>query len=212
MLEHKFCRYAIESYLCIKKQMTKDFTPAPNAIIVDAAFLNFITSDFKTNFERILNRELSTIDLSSLFTYIALDWGVTPGENQIDVYITYNNGCDNFDVCTPSDIAGLNGMAFNGHLGEFSFYTYSNEGMVDSNDFFLDSLHNLMSEKEIKRVAVIGFDGRCGEEIDKILSESNGKIATRFTMDKSAKGNGYATQIVAFPIMMAQGIKSDELG
>lgn len=66
--------------------MTKDFTPAPNAIIVDAAFLNFITSDFKTNFERILNRELSTIDLSSLFTYIALDWGVTPGENQIDVY------------------------------------------------------------------------------------------------------------------------------
>ncbi len=40
MLEHKFCRYAIESYLCIKKQMTKDFTPAPNAIIVDAAFLN----------------------------------------------------------------------------------------------------------------------------------------------------------------------------
>lgn len=54
MLEHKFCRYAIESYLCIKKQMTKDFTPAPNAIIVDAAFLNFITSDFKTNFERIL--------------------------------------------------------------------------------------------------------------------------------------------------------------
>ena len=79
MLEHKFCRYAIESYLCIKKQMTKDFTPAPNAIIVDAAFLNFITSDFKTNFERILNRELSTIDLSSLFTYIALDWGVTPG-------------------------------------------------------------------------------------------------------------------------------------
>ena len=88
MLEHKFCRYAIESYLCIKKQMTKDFTPAPNAIIVDAAFLNFITSDFKTNFERILNRELSTIDLSSLFTYIALDWGVTPGENQIDVYVT----------------------------------------------------------------------------------------------------------------------------
>lgn len=68
--------------------MTKDFTPAPNAIIVDAAFLNFITSDFKTNFERILNRELSTIDLSSLFTYIALDWGVTPGENQIDVYIS----------------------------------------------------------------------------------------------------------------------------
>lgn len=84
--------------------------------------------------------------------------------------------------------------------------------MVDSNDFFLDSLHNLMSETEIKRVAVIGFDGRCGEEIDKILSESNGKIATRFTMDKSVKGNGYATQIVAFPIMMALGIKSDELG
>ena len=51
-----------------------------------------------------------------------------------------------------------------------------------------------------------------GEEIDKILSESNGKIATRFTMDKSVKGNGYATQIVAFPIMMALGIKSDELG
>lgn len=63
--------------------MTKDFTPAPNAIIVDAAFLNFITSDFKTNFERILNRELSTIDLSSLFTYIALDWGVTPAKTKL---------------------------------------------------------------------------------------------------------------------------------
>lgn len=155
--------------------MTKDFTPAPNAIIVDAAFLNFITSDFKTNFERILNRELSTIDLSSLFTYIALDWGVTPGENQIDVYITYNNGCDNFDVCTPSDIAGLNGMAFNGHLGEFSFYTYSNEGMADSNDFFLDSLHNLMSEKEISEPLSLALMGVAARKSTKFFLRATAK-------------------------------------
>ena len=45
---------------------------AETAILIDACFLEMLTTDFKKNFERIIGRELNTIDLSELLTYICL--------------------------------------------------------------------------------------------------------------------------------------------
>lgn len=191
--------------------MDKNVIPTKNAIIVDADFLNFITTDFKVNFERILGRQLRNIDLSLLFSYIAMDWGIAQGNNEIDIHITYSKGLKALNVCVPSSIADLNGMAFKGNLGEFTFHTYSNEGMVDSGSFFLDSLQSLIEERAIKKLAVIGYNEHYGEDIDKILSGSTGKITTKFAMAMSKDSANFSTQIIAYPIMMALGIKSEEL-
>ena len=45
-------------------------------MLIDAAFLNYVVSDLKSYFEKILNRPLREIDLSLLTTYLALD-GIT---------------------------------------------------------------------------------------------------------------------------------------
>lgn len=190
--------------------METTFKPASNAIIIDASFLNFITSDFKSNFEKMLHRQLPTIDLSALFTYIAIDWGIQPGNNDIDVYLTYENSADSLSVCTPSSLKDLNDLAFRSELGEFLFHTFSTEGLISPDVLFLDSLANIIEEKRINRLAVIGFNEHYGEEIKEILEKSEGKLITNFSMQDS-DNTKFSTQIIAYPIMMALGIKSDEL-
>ncbi len=194
----------------VLKNMESTFNSASNAIIIDASFLNFITSDFKSNFEKMLHRELPAIDLSALFTYIALDWGIQPGDNDIDVYLTYGNSADALLVCAPSSLKELDGLAFKSELGEFRFRAFSTEGLISPDVLFLDSLANIIEEKRINRLAVIGFNEHYGDEIKEILEKSEGKLITNFAMQNSDNAK-FITQIIAYPIMMALGIKSDEL-
>ena len=51
-------------------------------MLIDAAFLNYVVSDLKSYFEKILNRPLREIDLSLLTTYLALDAGIIEGSRQ----------------------------------------------------------------------------------------------------------------------------------
>lgn len=192
------------------KNMESKYNTATNAIIVDGDFLNFITADFKSNFERMLDRQLPTIDLTTLFTYIALDWGIRTGHNEIDVYITYGHDKDLLSVCIPSSLKELDGQAFKGELGEFRFHTFSTEGLISSDMLFLDSLANITEEKRINRLAVIGFNEHYGEDIKEILEKCEGKLITNFSMQNLDNAK-FTTQIIAYPIMMALGIKSDEL-
>ena len=60
-----------------------------NVILIDAAFLNLVITDLKKYFERTLKRELQEIDLSELITYLALDSGITEGENQVQILVLF---------------------------------------------------------------------------------------------------------------------------
>ena len=90
------------------------------------------------------------------------------------------------------------------------FHTFSTEGLISPDVLFLDSLANIIEEKRINRLAVIGFNEHYGEEIKEILEKSEGKLITNFSMQDS-DNTKFSTQIIAYPIMMALGIKSDEL-
>lgn len=193
--------------------MNEPLTTSPNAIIVDAKYLDFITSDFKENFENILGRQLNDICIDELFTYLSMDWGMKPGDdNAIDIYITYDSSQKNLRVCQPNNLESLNNKAFQNKLGEFTFHIYSNEGLIGTSEFFLDSLNTLLNEKQIKKLAIVGFNEEYGSEIDDILKEadSKGKLITRFIMN-TIENSKYATPIIAYPIMAALGIHGDEL-
>lgn len=186
--------------------------PVKQTVIVDASFLNFITSDFKTNFERILNRQLNRVDLSVLFTYLMMDCGIAAGDNEIDVYLVYNKQEQNLSVCTPSNVSELHQKAFKNVFGEFSFYAYSNEGFAGIDEFFLDSLITLLEDNKVQRLAVVGFNERYGEAVDKILDETkNSKVVTKFVMSKEEVHKNFRTEMIAYSIMIALGIKDEEL-
>ncbi len=191
---------------------TKPIFPTDTVLLVDAAFLDFITSDFKKNFERILHRELNIIDLSQLITSIALDGGITAGDNEIAVLLVYDAERPDFKVCTPSSIPEqLNNVAFKNSLGEFSFLSYSTERMASTEEMFLDALYSICESKDVKRLLVVGFNEQYGDKIKDVLKGSKGKLITLFQMDQFSENQGYASAIIAYPIMHALGIKPDEL-
>ena len=70
--------------------MEEEIKMAETVMLIDASFLNFVTEDIKKNFERMLNRELQEMDLSHLFTYLALDAGIVEGQNEIQIFFIYD--------------------------------------------------------------------------------------------------------------------------
>lgn len=186
--------------------------PAETAILIDACFLEMLTTDFKKNFERIIGRELNTIDLSELLTYIALDGGITPGENDIDVLFIYSSEHPSFTNCIPARLdTELNNVAFKNSIGEFTCRTFPNERIVSTDDMFVDSLQIIAEAKEVKRLLVVGYNEEYGDKIEEVLDKTEGKIITQFRMDEPKEKKKYATEIIAYAVMKALGIKGEEL-
>ena len=185
---------------------------AENIILIDAPFLEFITSDFKKNFEHILNRELETIDISNLLTYISLDGGFTAGKHQINALFIYDANSPILSVCAPSSLSDeLNNMAFHSPVGEIIMQSYSNEDIAVIEDMFLDSLKLAVDSDNVKRMLVVGFYERYGDKIKEVLKDANGKNITVFNVYPVSEKTPYRTECIAYPIMKALGITSDEL-
>lgn len=180
--------------------------------MIDACFLEMLTTDFKKNFERIIGRELNIIDLSELLTYIALDGGITPGENDIDVLFIYSSEHPSFSNCIPARLdTELNNVAFKNSIGEFTCRTFPNERIVSTDDMFVDSLQIIAEAKEVKRLLVVGYNEEYGDKIEEVLDKTEGKIITQFRMDEPKEKKKYATEIIAYAVMKALGIKGEEL-
>ena len=185
---------------------------AETAILIDACFLEMLTTDFKKNFERIIGRDLNIIDLSELLTYIALDGGITPGENDIDVLFIYSSEHPSFSNCIPARLdTELNNVAFKNSIGEFTCRTFPNERIVSTDDMFVDSLQIIAEAKEVKRLLVVGYTEEYGDKIEEVLDKTEGKIITQFRMDEPKEKKKYATEIIAYAVMKALGIKGEEL-
>lgn len=192
--------------------MEQRFKPAETAILIDASFLEFITTDFKRNFEKMLDRPLQNADLSGLLTYIALDGGIPVGENEINVLFIYDQTAPTLTFCTPASLPGeLNGVAFKSPVGEFTIFSYSNEGIVSTDNLFLDSLQVIADAEEVKKLLVVGFNEHYGKEAEEILKKAKGKSIVQFRMDSPKEELPFATEIIAYPIMESLGIRSDEL-
>jgi len=80
--------------------MEEEIKMAETVMLIDASFLNFVTEDIKKNFERMLNRELQEMDLSHLFTYLALDAGIVEGQNEIQIFFIYDKNSAQLVTCS----------------------------------------------------------------------------------------------------------------
>ncbi len=182
-------------------------------MLVDAAFLNFVITDIKKNFERMLHHPLQDADLSELFVYLALDAGLTTGKNEVQVLLIYDEDSATLSHCHPSGVAEeLNGTAFrDSALGEFSFYSFQPEGMASLEDLYLESLTLLAGAKEVKKLVVISFNEEYGDKVSAILNKAEGKEIVQFRMNEPGKETDYSWEILAYPVMQALGIRGEEL-
>ena len=181
-------------------------------MLIDAAFLNYVVSDLKSYFEKILNRPLREIDLSLLTTYLALDAGISEGDNKAQLLFVYDKDSSKLLFCKPADLKEeLNGVAFQSPYGEYSFASVPSEGMVTREDLFLDLLSIVADSADVKRMIVISFNEEYGKKVADALNEIKDKEVIQFRMNEPDAPVKYKWEMLAFPVMQALGIKADEL-
>ena len=181
-------------------------------MLIDAAFLNYVISDLKSYFEKMLNRPLREIDLSLLTTYLVLDAGISEGDNKAQLLFVYDKDSSKLLFCKPADLKEeLNGVAFQSPYGEYSFASVPSEGMVTREDLFLDLLSIVADSADVKRMIVISFNEEYGKKVADALNEIKDKEVIQFRMNEPDAPVKYKWEMLAFPVMQALGIKADEL-
>ncbi len=187
---------------------------AENVILVDAEYLSRVAFDLTVNFERIINRRIPPADLCHWLDCVALDGGLRPGNNAIQVAFLHDQDQPELKNFTPARFADeLDGQAFKDNIGEFSLASFPiEEEVVGKTDFLIQSLENVLASAETKRVMVIYDPDTCGSRARHAASTAGltGKDITIFTMEPTA-GRGYYQELLGYSLMSALGIKSDEL-
>lgn len=190
-------------------------------MVLDAAYLNFVVNDLKKYFEPLLKRPLQTIDLALLTMYLAMDAGITEGENDVQILLVYDEQSDKLQHCVPSDLKEeLDGVAFKSPFGEFSFLAVPSESFVSRGDLYLDLLQIVLSSEEVKKLIIAPFNEEYGEEVEATLKEfmdkalavqKDTKEVVYFRMEEPTSPVEYRWEMLGYPLMSALGIKSEEL-
>lgn len=192
--------------------MSEKILLSENVLLVDAAFLNFMTSDLKRYFEPLLKRQLPDIDFSELSTYLALDANIAGTKNEIQTLLVYDDDSAKLANCRPSDLKEeLNGVAFTNQLGEFSFASVPCADMVSREDLYLDLLHIVLDSADVKKLILISFNEEYGEKVTEALKGVQGKEIVQFRMNEPEEVVNYQWEMLAYPVMQAFGIKGEEL-
>lgn len=187
-----------------------------NVILVDADYVDSVAFNLIVNFERMLGRPIPMADMSLWVDCVALDGGLAPGENETQVVLIHSKDKERLENIAPSDFADeLTGRAFKDHVGEFIFDAYPvEEDIVDFDDFYVDALHLITSQKEVKRVMVIpnAENAPLYNKVRALLNslEDDDKHITLFAM-RPMPGGRFQQQILGYSLMVALGISGDEI-
>lgn len=102
-------------------------------------------------------------------------------------------------------------MAFQSNLGEFYFATISPEEITSRQDLYLDLFQVLGESEDVKKIIAIPATEEYGTEITVSINEIPDKEIIWFRMDHQDGVKKYQSEILAYPIMQALGIKGDEI-
>ena len=190
-------------------------------MVIDVAYLNFVINDLKNYFERKLERSLQKIDLALFAMYLAMDAGIEERENDVQILLLYDKESEELHHCMPCDVKQeLDGVAFRGSLGEFSFMAVPSEGFVSRGELFLDLLRIILNSADVEKMVVVSFNEEYGEDVEDILKEyidrmtegnESEKDIIQFRMEEPVSPVGYLWKMLGYPLMTALGIKGEEL-
>jgi len=181
-----------------------------NIILVDASYIDKVAFDFSVNFERMLMRRIPKADLALWLDCAALDGGIEPGENDIQVIFIYKD--EEMRNYTPSNIKDeIDGKAFKDNLGEFTMEAYPVEQSVSTlGDQFRDTLCVLLDAEKVETVIAIPDMEDYGNKIKDAVKKNKTKQLTLLTIQPHS-GLGFCQQQLGFSVVHALGIKGEEL-
>lgn len=181
-----------------------------NIILVDVAYIEKVATDLSSNFSRMLGRTLPKADLAHWLDCIALDGGIAPGDNNIQIIFIHNKRTKSLSQFTPSMIEDINGKAFRDNLGEFAMEAYPvASDVTNTADFLIDTMQVIIDSDKVQRLMVVADGESYGDLLTDGLKK-NKKQTTVFSM-LPLEGAGFTHQILGYSIMSALGIRGEEL-
>ena len=114
---------------------------AEKVILIDAIYINKVTTDLRQHFSQVIGRELPKADLPIFLECVAMDAAIQPGDHTLQVLFVYEKGWAKMDVFNPGDLKKeLNDVAFKSQLGEFQLNAFEPSDMADIESLYLIDL------------------------------------------------------------------------
>ena len=186
---------------------------AEKVILIDAAYIDKVTTDLSLHFGQLIGRELPKADLPIFLECVAMDAAIQPGENVLQVLLVYDKNQTRIDAFNPSDLKKeLNDVAFKSQLGEFQLNTFEPSDMADKEAFFLESVRLVADAKEVKHLVVVPDEMEYGDKLPEIFDKVDGKESIHVLgMNPPAPSDKYHWEMMGYAVLQALGIRSDEI-
>lgn len=189
---------------------------AENLIVADADYIDHVALLLSADFERMLGRRVGAADLAQWLVCIALDGGLRPGDNQVEVALVHDKATSTLENFIPSSLSGeIDGKAFrDANLGEFAINTVAVEPMTTKDELMADLVGEALAHSEVKRVMVVP-DGEAGDSWDLLRQTlhrqaDDAKVVTLFAMQPMPGGN-FRQEMLGYSMLQALGIKAEEI-
>jgi hypothetical protein len=191
-----------------------------NVILVDADYIDNITSHLITHFEKMLERRIPSADFARWIDCIALDGGLRQGDNQTQVILIHGKEKTRLEHFMPSDMGTeLNGKAFKDRMGEFLISAYPVEDIADGENLLTEVLELIVTQKVVKRIMVVPWAEKAHiyNKVREVLSrvEDKEKLITVYAMDPTpanlSQGVNFRQEVLGYSVLAALGIKADEI-
>ena len=186
---------------------------AEKVILIDAIYINKVTTDLRQHFSQVIGRELPKADLPIFLECVAMDAAIQPGDHTLQVLFVYEKGWAKMDVFNPGDLKKeLNDVAFKSQLGEFQLNAFEPSDMADREAFFLESVKLIADAKEVKHLVVIPSETEYGDKLPEIFEKVDGKESIHVLgMNPPAPSKNFQWEMLGYAVLQALGIRSDEI-
>ena len=186
---------------------------AEKVILIDAIYINKVTTDLRQHFSQVIGRELPKADLPIFLECVAMDAAIQPGDHTLQVLFVYEKGWAKMDVFNPGDLKKeLNDVAFKSQLGEFQLNAFEPSDMADREAFFLESVKLIADAKEVKHLVVIPSETEYGDKHPEIFEKVDGKESIHVLgMNPPTPSKNFQWEMLGYAVLQALGIRSDEI-
>ena len=186
---------------------------AEKVMLIDASYINKVTTDLSGHFSQVVGRKLSKADLPLFLECVAMDAGIQPGDNVLQVLFVYDKQQVKMSAFNPGDLKKeLNDVAFKSQLGEFQLNTFEPSGMADKASFFIESVKLIADAKEVKQLIVIPSEDECDDRLFEIFKKVDGKESIHlFGMNPPSQEGEFSWETMGFAILQSLGVRADEI-
>ena len=179
-------------------------------ILVDMDYADGIANGFASHISERIGRKLPQADLAEWLVCCALDSGMHP-EGGVQVLFLHSLHKKRLDSFCPNVFSEIDGKAFrDDRMGEFMMSCIKDESPEGDVPFVQECLRALLSDKVVKRLAVVTDDTTCRETLHNVSYDPQRHVVFQLSMEP-ATTEGVESLSLGYSLLHAFGVGADEI-